>query len=95
MLHGDNNGFIQVQGPFKAGDIIFTDLENYNIKHFRIQALADQIVYIALPLNKNENNEVVFKTGSTGVLEFDNIKINYIKFNNNQSDNTLVDILLN
>ena len=55
MLHGDNNGFIQVQGPFKAGDIIFTDLENYNIKHFRIQTLADQIVYIALPLNKNES----------------------------------------
>ena len=86
MLHGDNNGFIQVQGPFKAGDIIFTDLENYNIKHFRIQTLADQIVYVALPLNKND---------STGILEFNNIKINYIKFNNNQSDNALVDILLN
>ena len=70
-------------------------LDENNIKHFRIQTLADQIVYVALPLNKNESNEVVFKIGSTGILEFNNIKINYIKFNNNQSDNTLVDILLN
>ena len=81
MLHRNNNGFIQVQGPFKAGDIIFTDLENYNIKHFRIQTLADQIVYVALPLNKNESNEVVFKIGSTGILEFNNIKINLIIIN--------------
>lgn len=94
MIHGNNNGFIQTHGPFTANEIIFTDLEDYNIKHFRIQTLENQIVNIALVISKNLIKEVPFKIGSTGVLEFDDVKIKYIKFNQSQSDNTLIDILL-
>ena len=94
MIHGNNNGFIQAHGPFAANEIIFTDLEDYNIKHFRIQTLENQIVNIALVISKNLIKEVPFKIGSTGGLEFDDVQIKYIKFNQSQSDNTLIDILL-
>jgi hypothetical protein len=94
MIHENNNGFIQVQGPFDANEIIFTNLEDYNIKHFRVQTLADQTINIALVINKNLIKEVSFKIGSTGILEFDDVQIKYIKFNQKQSDNTLIDILL-
>lgn len=79
------NTFIQISGPFSAYKNILEKLEKNSFRHIGIQSDTSHKVKI----NGDE-----YEIGKTGMLEFSNVIIDSLAFMQNESELTLVDIIL-
>ena len=79
-----NNNFIQLIGPFQQDTNLLSELGD--IKHIGIQSEEGHEFRI--------NNEA-FKIGKTGILEFDDTKINSLYCLQNEKNTTIIDCILN
>jgi hypothetical protein len=84
------NRFIQVSGPFNANEEIFNLVKKFNsdvesIKKIGVQAPVQHQCKI---------NGITFEIGKTGSLQLDDVKITSIYFLQSESDDTLVDCIV-
>ena len=86
----DNRKFVQVKGPFAAGEEI-TD---------RIKAVTSEFRYIkklgiqTKVANKCRINNEVFEIGKTGMLDFSDVEVTSVVFEQDEPDATLVDCII-
>ena len=86
-----NDKFIQIRGPFFAGQDLISYIKteyktNFNyIKKIGIQTKVKNEITI--------NNED-FEIGKTGILEFDNVQITSLSFKQDELSSTLIDCVL-
>lgn len=85
-----NDKFVQLHGPFKKDeelvDIIKKDYPNFlNIKKLGIQSVSTHFCSI------NGQN---FEIGKTEILEFNNVGITSLYFNQDEPATTLIDCVL-
>lgn len=86
-----NDKFIQIRGPFSAGQDLISYIKteyktNFNyIKKIGIQTKVKNEITI--------NNED-FEIGKTGILEFDNVQITSLSFKQDELSSTLIDCVL-
>jgi len=85
-----NNGFYQLQGPFTALEELITQIKNNSsdfqyIKQIGIQSIPSHICHI---------NGQIFEIGKTGILEISESKITSIYFDQNETEATIIDCIL-
>jgi hypothetical protein len=85
-----NDKFIQVQGPFKQGEDIVTKMKQDNTIFSYIQKLGIQ----SKTGNQVALNGVLFEIGSTGMLDFDDVKITSLVFHQDETDRTIIDCIV-
>lgn len=86
-----NDKFIQIRGPFSAGQDLISYIKteyktNFNyIKRIGIQTKVKNEITI---------NNKDFEIGKTGILEFDNVQITSLSFKQDELSSTLIDCVL-
>lgn len=93
------SNFIQLQGPFRAGANLIKVVDSIDparerISHFGVQAKPGTEMYI-IEREKppiGEVNPIVI--GEAGILEFDDVDIEWISFVEDQNSKTLIDLVI-
>lgn len=86
----NNKKFIQLRGPFKANESIFSLENGVFIEKIGIQSKPTHL--FTLQLN-GDNEDRIFEIGKTFLLECSNIEVKSLKFNQDEDESTIVDIL--
>lgn len=85
-----NDKFVQIQGPFLKGEeLVDKILKNYpNFRGIKKIGIQSKIKHVCCINNKE------FIIGKTEILEFNNVKITSLYFNQYESKSTLIDCIL-
>lgn len=87
-----NTKLVQINGPFNSGQ------ELYNALQQKISELGFTYIYrigiCSKPHHYVTLNDILFEIGSTGMLEFDDVQITSVRFNQAEDFFTIVDCIV-
>lgn len=95
---GTNGFFGNIQGPFSSGVNIVNIISQNCVNFFYISKIGfcytgdpQKIKNINIEIKNENQNNVSFQIGKTGMLELEDVRITEIHFSNNVDDKMYID----
>jgi hypothetical protein len=86
-----NDKFVQIQGPFNAKQDVTSLIKQQSSNNF---SSIKKIGIQSKIKHQCSINDCVFEIGSTGILEFDEVKVVSLYFLQSEDEDTIIDCII-